>query len=109
MKGRISVIQFHFDVVQILGLLSGIVLPLIVGLVTSRVTAPGVKATILAALAVVISLLTEISAALTSHTAYNLGNALLVALGTFLVSVGIHYGLWKPTTVSAKLQAVGSK
>lgn len=102
-------IQTTFDLAQILTLLAGIVLPLIVGLVTKVVTRPGVKAIILAALSVGINLIGELANALTTHSPYNLGTALVTGVGTFLVSVGLYYGLWKPTGVAQKAQEVGTK
>lgn len=95
-------IVFDVPLWQVLTLLAGIVLPLIVGLVTTKVTAPGRKAVILAALSVTISLLTEMAAALQREEPYNLGMALLLGVGTFLVASGTHYGFWKPTGVAAK-------
>lgn len=95
-------IVFDVPVWQVLTLLAGIVLPLLVGLVTTRVTEPGRKAIILAALSVTISLLTEMAAALQRDEAYNLGMALLLGVGTFLIATGTHYGFWKPTGVAAK-------
>lgn len=99
-------ITLGFDLAQFIGLLSGVVLPLLVGLVTTRVTNGGIKAIALAALSVGINLLSELGTAITAGTAYDLGAALLAGLGTFLVAVGMHYGLWKPTGSSAAAQNV---
>lgn len=90
--------------VQILGLLVGVILPLLVGLVTTRVTSPGIKAVLLALLSALTGFLTEVL----SDT-FDLKTALITWLGAFLVAVGVHYGLWKPTGVSIKLQQIGSK
>ena len=38
--------------------------------------------------------------------AYDLGNGLVLALTAFLVAVAMYFGLWKPTTVTAKAQNV---
>ena len=40
--------------------------------------------------------------ALQAGTVYNLGLALVLGLGTFIVAVSTHYGLLKPTGVSGK-------
>jgi len=100
-------IEFNIPLFQVFTLLSAVVFPLLVGLVTKRATNPGRKAVLLAALSVLISLCTELAGALEAGTAYNLGTALLTGLGAFLVAVAMHYGLWKPTGVAEKLQAVG--
>lgn len=102
-------IEFDIDIAQIIGLLSGVVLPVLVGLVTTRITHSGAKAALLAALAFGINLLTELGAALTAGTTYDLGTALIAGLGTFIIAVSTHYGFLKPTGVSASVQAVGSK
>lgn len=90
--------------VQIIGLLVGVVLPLLVGLVTTRVTSPAVKAVVLAFLSAVTGFLTELTT-----MEFELKNAVITWLGAFLVAVGMHFGLWKPVGASAKAQAVGSK
>src|SRR3954466_14730917 len=103
-------ISFHLDWVLILGPIIGILLPLLVAIVTKLSTKSGIKAILLAALALVTNLLVGIENALTTHTDYDLGVALILALGTFVVSVAVHYGLWKPTGITHDLQAkVGPK
>lgn len=92
----------------IIGLLSGTVLPLLVGLVTTTVTHGGVKAVLLAGLSAAAGLLTELGNALTTGSTYDVGTGLLTALGAFLVGVGLHYGLYKPTGASTALQKVGT-
>ena len=99
-------ISFTLDPALVIGLLVSTVLPLLVGLVTTRVTHGGIKAVVLAALALVTSLLTELGVAVSNGVAYDIGQGLLLAIPTFLIAVGMHYGLWKPTTASAKAQNV---
>lgn len=99
-------IAFTLDPALVIGLLVSTVLPLLVGLVTTRVTAPGVKAVLLAALALLTSLLTELGVAISNGATYDVGQGLLLAIPTFLIAVGMHYGLWKPTTTSTKAQNV---
>lgn len=99
-------IEFTLDPALVIQLLVSTVLPLLVGLVTTRVTHGGVKAVILAGLALATSLLTELLAAVTAGVAYDLGKGLLLALPTFLVAVGMHYGLWKPVGAASAAQAV---
>lgn len=97
-------IVFDIPLVTVLQLVLGVVLPVLVGLLTTTLTSPGTKAVLLAALAVVSSLLTELIGALQTDSVYNLGLALLTGLGTFIVAVATHYGLLKPTGVSDAAQ-----
>ena len=99
-------ISFTLDPALVIGLLVSTVLPLLVGLVTTRVTHGGIKAVVLAALALLTALLTELGVAVTNGDTYDIGQGLLLAIPTFLIAVGMHYGLWKPTTASAKAQNV---
>uniref|UniRef100_A0AAU6R699 Holin n=1 Tax=Micrococcus phage Kurnik TaxID=3092208 RepID=A0AAU6R699_9CAUD len=97
-------IEFNFDAALIIQLLVSTVLPLLVGLFTKVVTRPGVKAILLAALALISSLLIELGNALAAGVTYDLGRGLLLALPTFLIAVGMHYGLWKPTGAATGAQ-----
>ncbi len=101
-------IAFDVPLIPVLQLVLGVVLPVLVGLVTTRATSAGRKAVLLAALSVATSLLTELIAALQAGAVYNLGLALVLALGTFIVAVATHYGLLKPTGISAAALAVGN-
>ena len=91
----------------IIGLLVSTILPLLVGLVTTRVTHSGAKAALLAGLAAVTGFLSELGNALTSQSPYDVGTGLVFALTSFLVAVGIHYGLLKPTGLTATAQSAG--
>jgi len=91
----------------IIGLLVSTVLPLVVGLVTTRVTHSGAKAALLAGLAAVTGFLSELGNALTSGSTYDVGTGLVFALTSFLVAVGFHYGLLKPVGATAVVQDTG--
>jgi hypothetical protein len=97
-------IVFELPPALLLGLLVSTILPIVVGLVTTRVTHSGVKAVLLAVLSAVTGLLTELLASVNAGQPYDLGTGLVLAITAFLVAVALHYGLWKPTTVSAKVQ-----
>lgn len=101
-------ITFYIPLLQVLVMVGGVVLPLLVGLVTNRQTDPGKRAILLAVLAVAAQLVAELIKALESGTPYNLGLGLLLGLVTFLIAVGTHYGLLKPTGASDKVIDVGS-
>lgn len=97
-----------FDLPQIISLLVGVVLPLLTGLVTKVATSPAVKAVVLLVLSGVTSVLTGFLASLTGGAPFELGTAVVAALGTFLVGVGMYFGIWKPTGAAVALQRVGS-
>lgn len=99
-------IAFTLDPLAVVQLIIAFILPVLVGLVTTRVTSPAVKAWLLAALTLLTSLLTELARALTSGVVYDIGAALMLALPTFVVSVSTYYGLWKPTGVAGAAQDV---
>lgn len=101
-------IEFDIPLPLVIGLLISTVLPLLVGLVTKLDTTPGMKASLLAALAAVNGLAVEFAASLNAGEPYNLGTGLVLALGSFIVAVGLHYGIYKPTGTSESLQKVGS-
>lgn len=103
-----TVIAFTLPPTLIIGLLVSTVLPLLVGLVTKTVTNSRTKAILLAALAAATGLLSELGAAWASGRVYDLGTGLLTALTAFLVAVGLHFGIYKPTGVAEKLQQIGS-
>ncbi len=99
---------FTIDPALVVQLLISTVLPLLVGLVTTRVTDSSKKAWLLAALSLVTSLLTELGQHIATGTTYDIGQGLLLALPTFLIAVGLHYGLWKPTGTTAAVQDIGA-
>ena len=90
-------LTYSLDVVQILTLLSGTILPILVGLVTTRVTAPGAKGALLATLSAVAALVGEALTAAQVGTPYDLGRGIVMALGVWCVATATHFGLWKPT------------
>lgn len=97
-------IEFNLDTALVIQLLVSTILPLLVGLVTKTITRAGVKAVLLAGLALATSLLTELGASVAAGTTYDVGRGLLLALPTFLIAVGLHYGLWKPVGAAEKAQ-----
>jgi hypothetical protein len=85
-----------------LGLLVSVVLPVLVGLVTTRVTSAGVKAVLLLALSSVNGLVVEYAG---QHDAgYSVQTAAVLALVGFGTGVLAHFGLWKPVGVSGLAQ-----
>lgn len=100
----VAVAAFTLDPALVIQLVVSTVLPLLVGLVTKTVTRPGVKAVLLALLSLATSLLVELGAAIASGATYDVGRGLLLALPTFLIAVGLHYGLWKPVGAAGRAQ-----
>lgn len=81
-----------------------VLLPVIVGLVTTRMTDSGVKAAVLAGLSVATGLLTGAVNAWTGGNAFDFGMSMADSLSAFTIAVATHYGLWKPTGVSHRAQ-----
>ena len=84
-----------------LGIAISIGLPVLVGLVTTRVTHPGTKAVLLLALSTLNGFLVELAQ---PGPGYNAGTAAVLALVSFATGVLMHFGLWKPVGVSGKAQ-----
>jgi hypothetical protein len=99
-------IEFNAGVgtVEVVSMVVGVLLPILVGLVTKAVTSPSTKAILLAALSALSGFLTEFVEVANSGAAFQVDQALLTWLMTFVVAVAVHYGLWKPTGVTAKAQ-----
>ncbi len=99
-------IAFTLDPLTVVQFTISFLLPVLVGLVTTRVTSGRWKAVLLAALTLVTSLLVELARAIGAGEVYDLGVALFNALPAFVIAVAGHFGLWKPTGVSEKAQSV---
>lgn len=92
---------FSADVAN-LALLSGTFLPVVVGMITKQLSASGLKATILAALAAVAGIL---NGAIVADGAFT-QESLMAAFATWVVAVATYYGFWKPTGVATKVADV---
>lgn len=93
--------EVNLDLAYWLGLLTSVVLPVLVGLVTTKVTNSGIKAVLLLALSAANGFLVELS---NPGPGYHLGTAAVLTVVSFGVSVLAHFGLYKPTGVSAAAQ-----
>lgn len=85
-----------------LGLVTSVVLPVLVGLVTTRVTNAGAKAVLLLALSTISGFVVEYAGP--HDNGYSWQTAAVLALVSFATGVLSHFGLWKPTGVSGKAQ-----
>lgn len=97
----------QFDTAQVLTLVIGTVLPLLAGLLTRANASAGVRALVLLVLAAISSFLTAWLDAVNNNTALDIGATLLAVLGTFLVGVGTHFGLWRALGASEAVKRTG--
>lgn len=100
-------ILFQPDLLGILTFAVAVLLPVIVGLITTRVTSPGLKAVLLAVASLITSIATSWISAIQNGAPFDLYQALLTFGGVFLVAVASHFGFWKPTGVAEKAQSAG--
>jgi hypothetical protein len=92
----------NLDAAYWLGLVASVVLPVLVGLVTTKVTHAGWKAVLLLALSTINGFVVEYAG---PHDAgYSVGTAAVLALVSFGTGVLAHFGFWKPTGVAGKAQ-----
>ncbi|SHI68915.1 hypothetical protein [Streptomyces sp. 3214.6] len=92
----------NLDAAYWIGLVISIVLPVLVGLVTTRVTHAGVKAVLLLALSTANGFLVEYAGP--HDSGYSVGTAAVLALVTFGTGVLSHFGFWKPVGVAGRAQ-----
>lgn len=97
----------HFDTAQLLSLVIGTVLPLLAGLITRWNASAGARAITLLVLAAITSFLTAWLDAVNSSTGLDIGATLLTVLGTFLVGVGTHFGLWNAIGAAQAVKQTG--
>lgn len=86
---------------EIIGLLVTLVLPVLVGLVTTRVTSAGTKAVLLLALTAATGFFVELGNA---GPDYNVANGVFYTVVGFITAVAVHFGFLKPTGISGKAQ-----
>lgn len=91
-----------------LGLVVSVALPVLVGLVTTRVTHNGVKAVLLLLLSTLNGLLVELIER-GGAEGYDFGSAVILAGVSFAIGVLTHFGLYKPAGISARVAEVGVK
>lgn len=82
-----------------LTLVATVLLPMLVAVVTARLAHPGLKAGVLALLALLTAVVNELLQT-GGVASFSLSSALATTLGVFLGAVGLHYGLLKPTSVT---------
>jgi hypothetical protein len=92
------------DQIPLLALLIQVGLPLLVGLVTKASWSPGWKATLLLALTAVNQYLVTWLGAIDKHQAFDWKGYLVTVIIGFVISVGSHFGLLKPTGATEAVQ-----
>jgi hypothetical protein len=93
----------QLEQLQLISMAIGVLLPILVGVVTRELTHPGVKAILLALLSAVAGFGTEF---LGDPEKFIWTAALVNWLQTFIIAVATHYGLWKPTSIAKRAQAI---
>lgn len=87
--------------VQVLTLAVGTVLPILVGLVTKASWGAGVRAVLLAALSALGGVGSSALDAANAGQSWDWKMATITASNVWLIAVAAHFGIWKPTGVSA--------
>lgn len=85
-----------------LGLVITFALPLLVGVVTTHVTSPGIQGVLLLLFDAINGFLVEYTAP--HPSGYSVTSAIVLSLVGFVMSVASHFGLWKPTGLAYKVQ-----
>lgn len=98
--------QPTLDLAYWLGLVTSVLLPVLVGLVTTRVTSAGTKAVLLLALSAINGFAVELS---DRPAGFHIGTALILSGVAFATGVLAHFGLWKPVGVSRTAQNLGAR
>ncbi|RPE40284.1 hypothetical protein EDD90_3320 [Streptomyces sp. Ag109_O5-1] len=94
--------QVQLDKAYWLGLVISVVLPVLVGLVTTRVTSASLKSVLLLALSTINGFVVEYAGP--HPSGYSAATAAVLALVSFGTGVLAHFGFWKPIGVAAKAQ-----
>jgi hypothetical protein len=97
---------FQSTVGLLVWLLATVLMPVVVGLVTKATTNSALQSLALVGLSLVNGLLGE---ALAAGDGFAWGKAILQAVVSFVIAVATHYGVWRPTGVTAAALAVGTK
>lgn len=100
--------EIQLDGPGLVSLVITVLLPLLVALVTKRVTSSNAKALLLLVLASLNSLGNTLYQNLVNDVSFSWTNMLATAIVGFVIAVSSHYGLWKPTGTAKTLQEVGS-
>lgn len=104
---NIPVFVLQPDLGGLLSLAVVIVLPILVGLVTTRVTRPGWQAVLLLFLSAVTSVTQTALADDQNNMPFAWQPVVFNAAVNFGVAVAVHFGLWRPTGVAERAVNTG--
>lgn len=93
----INVLGLQLDGWASLNVALQFILPLLVGLVTTKLTGRSTQFVLLGALTLLATVGAQVLAAHADGTALNLVQVIVVAVVNFAVSLLAHYNVWKPT------------
>jgi len=99
--------NFNVGLLQLLTLLVNLILPLVVGFVTTQLTSAKFQAVLLALLTAITGFISEWIQALQSNSQFDFWAALFTWLTGFVTAVAAHYGFWKPTGTTARVLRSG--
>jgi hypothetical protein len=102
-----AVVSFEPNLPMVLTLLVSIVFPLLVGVVTKKTASGRFKAVLLASISLASGLASQLLAAVTAGTTFDLFTALVTGVGAWLIAIGTYEGFWKPTGIGDAAQSVG--
>lgn len=100
-------VSFNIDAIMVANFAIAVLLPLLVGLITNRMTQSSAKVLLLAGLTTVTSLLGEAVRAWQAGEAYDLGTALFTLFMALALAWGAYTNVWKPTGAAVRVQEVG--
>jgi hypothetical protein len=102
-----AVVSSEPNLPMVLTLLVSIVFPLFVGVVTKKTASGRLKAILLATISLLSGLASQLLAAVTAGTTFDLFTALVTGVGAWLIAIGTYEGFWKPTGIGDAAQSVG--
>lgn len=94
--------NFDVSLLQVLTLLVNVLLPILVGLVTTRVTYASTQAILLAGLTALTGFCSEWIEAVNSVEPIQFTSVFFTWFTGFAIAVATHFGLWKPTGVTSR-------
>lgn len=98
---------FTPDLSGALSLAIMVALPILVGLITRASTSAGLKAVLLLGVAALKVIIEAWIVAANTGVDFDWFTVVVTTLINFVIAVAVHYGLWKPTGVTAAAQSTG--
>jgi len=104
MDPSIPLFSFDTEWVGVIQFIIAVGLPVLVGIVTTKVTKSWIKVVLLGGLTFVSTILTGLLDANTAGVQFQWLSALLNAGASWAYSIAIHFGIWKPLKVTDRVQ-----